>query len=106
MTKTLVIYKDVMKVSESKKFEYKLPLLLKTDDHDEPEFIWIKEDMSAVYIKKSPYNKSRTVMKISNFELELEDHNIDLRVYHKTTKIEEFKYYLSEALACISEELS
>lgn len=80
---------------------YDLPLLLKTDCDSEPEFIFVKEDLSAIYIKKNRFSKSRQVVFVENFELEADFHDIDLTPFHKTTTEKEFTVNLAESLARI-----
>jgi hypothetical protein len=102
MPKTLTVYQDVQRVTESKKVEYDLPLILKSDCDDEPEFIWIKTNLSAIYIKKNKFNSSRSIKAIANFDLETDDHNIDLRTFRKTSTADEFNNSLKEALTHFS----
>lgn len=98
MEKTLTIFQDVERVTETKEFKYDLPLCLKTDCDDEPEFILIQEDMSAIYIHSEAYNKTRTIKVIDNFELELDCHGVNLRAFYKTCRKEDFNAALNDAM--------
>lgn len=102
MPKTLTVYQDVQRVTESKKVKYDLPLILKSDCDEEPEFIYISTNYSAIYIKLSKFNNSRTIINISNFEHESDDHKIDLREFRKTSTMDEFNHNLKEALSYFS----